>query len=148
MQTTPISRALNGALERHADGWHWRDGTREPRVRDMLLSHIAPNFRCMTRGHITYVEIPARWRDARYWPNGRVDDDAAMAIEQLIGECGTREPIYAEGIAELIDDHRLTTDGWIVDVAQWDSVMREPIGVWWDTAHEAEILARAQRLAP
>lgn len=140
-----LATALSGALERHADGWYWNDGTPEPRVRDMLLSDVAPNFRCQTYGGgRTYVEIPARWRDARYWPNGRIDTQSASEIEALIREAGRRAPIYAEGLAEAFDDHRLRVDGCIVDAAQWDAVMREPCGCWWDKVHEAGILARAR----
>ncbi|MBM3571198.1 MAG: hypothetical protein FJX52_02395 [Alphaproteobacteria bacterium] len=147
MPAPPLSTTLGGTLQRHADGWHWSDGTPETRVRHMLLSHVAPNFRCGRHGSITCVEIPARWRqDARYWPGGRIDTDAAAAIDSLIRECGKREPIFLEGLAEALDDHRLTGDGYIVDVAQWDAVMREPVGVWWDKSDEDAILARARSL--
>ena len=47
MTDTILSTALGGALQRRPDGWYWRDGTPEPRVRDMLLNDIAPNFRVM-----------------------------------------------------------------------------------------------------
>lgn len=150
--TAPLSTTLGGTLQRYADGWRWSDGTPEPRVRDMLLSDVAPNFRCATyggtgNGPVTVVEIPARWRtDARYWPARRIDLDAAAAIDGLIRECGRRGAIYAEGLAEALDDHRLTVDGWTVDVAMWDAVMREPVGVWWDTEHEAAIYARVREL--
>lgn len=144
--SAPLSTTLGGTLQRYPDGWRWSDGTAEPRVREMMLSDIAPNFRCCARGGLTYVEIPARWRNARYWPGGRIDTQAATEIESLLREAGTRAPIYAEGIAEMLDDHRITADGWLVDVAQWDAVMREPCGCWWDKEHEADILARAEAL--
>lgn len=142
----PLSTALGGALQRRTDGWYWSDGAQEPRVRDMLLSEVAPNFRCCNCGGITYVEIPARWRDARYWPGGRIDTQAAQEIDTLLREAGTRSAIYLEGLAEALDDHRLTGEGWLVDVAQWDAVMREQCGVWWDYEHEADIYARAAAL--
>lgn len=149
--TAPLSTALDGTLERHADGWRWRDGTPEPRVRDMTLADIGPNFRCAHhawRGqHCACVEIPARWRvDARYWPSRRIDMQAAAQIDSLLREAGERAPIYLEGLAEALDDHRLTGDGWIVSAAMWDAVMREPCGVWWDTEHEADIYARVLAL--
>src|SRR5438128_10943090 len=65
----------------------------------MLLSDVAPSFRCCQHRGATCVEIPARWRDARYWPNGRVDTQAALAIAGLLRDAGTRHPIYAEGLA-------------------------------------------------
>ena len=138
---TPISVALGGALERFADGWRWSDGMPEPRVRDMLLADIAPNFRVVSGK----VEIPARWREARYWPNGRIDTQAAEEIAALIADAGRRSPIYAEGLAERLDAPRLKVHGYVIDVAQWDEVMREPCGVWWDKQHEDEILERARR---
>src|SRR5882672_8938565 len=116
----PLSTALGGALQRYSDGWRWSDGKPEPRARDMLLSEIAPNFRCCKLGGVTYVEVPARWRDARYWPSQRVDAQAEQEIDALLREAGQRYPIYQEGLAELLDDHRLTAEGWVVDVAQWD----------------------------
>jgi hypothetical protein len=115
-------------------------------VRDMLLSEVAPNFRCCNRGGITYVEIPAGWRASRYWPGSRIDTQAAMEIDVLLREAGMRSEIYLEGLAEALDDHRPTGDGWLVDIAQWDALMREPCGCWWDKEREAEILARARSL--
>jgi hypothetical protein len=143
---TVVSTTLGGTLARYPDGWRWRDGTPEPRCRDMALADIAPNFRCCTVAGVAYVEIPRRYRDARYWPRGRVDDDAAAAIAALLAEGGERAPIYAEVWAERTDEHRLTVDGYRVPVALWDAAMREPCGCWWDAEHEADILARARSL--
>lgn len=137
---------LGGTLQRHVDGWHWIDGTAEPRVRDILLSWVAPNFRCCHRGGIIYVEIPARWRDARYWPGGRIDTQAAQEIDGLLRDAGERSEIFAEGLAEAFDDHRLTVDGWLVDVEQWNVLMHEPCGCCWDKREEEDILARAREL--
>lgn len=139
---TPLSIALGGTLQRHADGWHWSDGTPEPRVRDMLINDMAPNFRCCG----ARVEIPWNWRDARFWPHGRIDIDAAMRIDGLIKEGGKRESIYAEGLAESVDDHRLTKHGWTIPVALWDAEMRDCCGCWWDKSEEASILDRARSL--
>lgn len=143
MKNKPICTALGGTLERRLDGWYWPDGTPEPRVRDMALADVAPNFRCCSSGGITYVEIPRRWREPRYWPKGRIDEAAAIAIAELLAEGGERGAIYAERLAEAIDEHRLTVDGYRVPVALWDAAMREPCGVWWEDADTAEIMARA-----
>ena len=144
---TPITIALSGTLQRHVDGWHWSDGTPEPRARDMLLSHIAPNFRCGTHSGIPCVEIPHDWRDARYWPQRQVDPAAARAVDDLLKEGGREAAIWAEQIGERLDDHRLTMHGHIVSVALWDAALREVCGVWWDSHHEADILARAAKIA-
>lgn len=146
MNNKPFYCALGGTIERYSDGWKWRDGQPEPRIRDMMLADVAPNFRCCRRGNVTYVEIPASWRSRRYWPNGRIDTQAAAEIEKLLHEAGERSAIYAEGLAEQLDDHRLSIDGWLVDVAQWDAVMREHCGCWWDKECESEILDRAREL--
>ena len=141
-----IDTALDGALERHLDGWRWRDGSPEPRVRDMLLADIAPNFRCVTGGSgMTVVEIPLDWRNRKYWPRERIDPQAANEITALITESGKRGAIYAEGLAETFDDHRLRKGGYRVPVALWDAAMREPVGVWWDKTDETDILARAEQ---
>lgn len=143
---TTLSTALGGALARRPDGWYWSDGTPEARVRDMSLADIAPNFRCCTVAGVTFVEIPRRWRDARYWHGGRVDADAVRAIAGLLDEGGERCAIYAEGWAERIDEHRLTVEGYRVPLALWDAAMREPCGVWWDKADEAALIDRARAL--
>lgn len=140
--SSTTTTALYGALERRADGWYWRDGTPEPRVRDMLLQDIAPNFR-VVQG---FVEFPTDWGDARHWPAGVVDDDARNHIARLLHEVGQRGTIYAEGTAELLDDHRTREQGWRIPVTLWDPVMRRQCGVWWDKADEASILARANEL--
>lgn len=140
MPDTVLHTALSGALERHPDGWRWKDGTPEPRARDMLLQEVAPNFRCCAG----MVEIPWNWREARFWPAGRIDTQAAQEIENLIQEGGRKAGIYAEGLAEALDDHRLTKHGYVIPIALWDAVMREHCGCWWDSEHEADILARAR----
>jgi len=146
METILLS-ALEEALQRRADGWRWRDETPEPAARDMLLRDLAPNFRCIAGGNgLTYVEIPETWREARWWPSRRVDQDAASVIEELIKAVGDAATIYAEDIGEMIDNHRISRRGWRVPVSHWDIAMREPCGVWWDIADEARILARARDL--
>lgn len=137
-----LSTTLGGALQRRPDGWYWRDGTPEPRVRDMLLNDIAPNFR--VQGGT--VEIPHDWRAPRHWPNGRIDNDAAEAIGRLIGDLGKPGAIYADGLAEALDEPLAHVHGHTVPIAHWDAAIREPCGTWWDREHEADILDTARRL--
>lgn len=140
--TTILSTQLGGALQRRPDGWYWRDGTPEPRVRDMLLNDIAPNFRVMNGA----VEIPHDWRAARHWPQGRTDTDAAEAIARLLSDVGKPASIYADGLAEALDEPASRVQGHTVPVSHWDAAMREPCGAWWDMEHQDDILATADRL--
>lgn len=139
--------ALGGALIRHTDGWRWSDGSTEPRVRDMSLADISPSFRCITTGSGTYVEIPHDWTDSRYWPRGHVDEDSRVAIQGLIRDGSAKPgPIYAEGLSEALDSHRLAKHGYLLPISVWDTVMGEVCGAWWDKDEEADILARAEAL--
>lgn len=144
--STPLSSALGGTLCRLPEGYRWRDGTVETRVRDMKLSDVAPNFRCTSHGGTSFVEIPNGWRQQRYWPRGVVDEEAASRIAELVRDAGHPAAIYAEGLAEILDDHRLSKSGTLVDAAQWDALMCEHCGVWWDMEHQEEILTRARSL--
>lgn len=142
MTDTILSTTLGGALQRRPDGWYWRDGTPEPRVRDMLLNDIAPNFRVLGGA----VEIPHDWRAPKHWPNGRVDNDAADAIARLLNDVGRPASIYADGLAETLDEPASRAQGYTVPVTHWDAAMREPCGAWWDHQHAADILDTARRL--
>lgn len=143
-----IATALSGTLERRPDGWYWKDGQKEPRVTDLLLRHVAPNFRCITYGDArTYVEIPHDWASARHWPNGRSDSDVRAAIREIIQHSSTvQAPIYAEGLAELIDDHRLTKSGWRAPIESWDALMNQPCGATWLQADQPTLLEKARTL--
>lgn len=140
---TALCTALDGTLQRYPTGWRWSDGKDAPELRDMMLQDIAPNFRCSGG----MGEIPHNWRNKRYWANERVDVGAANAIQELIDAVGQRRSIYAEGLAEALDDHRATIRGWVVPIPQWDAAMRTGIvGCWWDKSDEPAILDRARRL--
>lgn len=121
-----IYRALNGTLERREDGWYWRDGTKEPRVRDMLLNRLAPNFRCKTRGHLAYVEVPRDWQAAKYWPDGIQAPAALQAIRKLLRSSAK--------------------EGRLIPKSQWDAAMCKHCGCWWDAKDQDDIFARARAL--
>ncbi|WP_394849629.1 hypothetical protein LZC95_19530 [Pendulispora brunnea] len=131
--------ALNGTLVRVGpNAWQWIDGTPEPRVEDLLLRRLAPNFR-VSAGHI---EIPIRWRDL--YPG--TDQEAAAAVQQLVREYPDQVDIFAEATAEMLDDHRVWTAGYRVPRAAWDAVMSRAVGCSWDAADEADLLERARAL--
>lgn len=144
----PLPSVLGGALCRRIDGqWYWTDvGEPEPRISDLLLRDVAPNFRCVTYGSGTVVKIPHDWCNPKYWPCGRADEDAVMAIAGMIANRTARAGlIYAEGLAELADDHRMVKHGYTLPIAAWDVVMGAVVGATWDKVHEAALLDRAAR---
>lgn len=144
MDNSPLRTALGGALVLYSQTWLWSDGQPAPNVRPMRLNHLAPNFRVVSG----IVEVPADWQDKRHWPDRRIDQDAFREIAILTANERGKQMIYAEGAAEAMDDHRLQRPGYRVPVADWDAVMRQVVGAWWDEADEAAILARAKELAP
>lgn len=133
--------ALGGALRRVGpDAWTWADtGERELRVRDLRLVDLAPNYRVVVRpeGHV--VEVPELWR------RDVSDPDVEEALTRLLAEHGRRADIYAEGLAELLDDHRARSSGFIVPLDAWREAMSRVVGVQWDQADEEEIMACADR---
>jgi hypothetical protein len=113
----------------------------------MRLRDVTPNFRCITTGSGTSVEVPHDWSSARHWTGGNIDKDAAAGIRELLQHSSAkRAAVFAEGLAELLDDHRLSKPGWLVPIAAWDEVMNEPCGCWWDMKEQEGILARAREL--
>ena len=132
--------ALDGALERHADGWRWRDGTPEPLVRDMLASrHYGFRIR-----ESRYVEVPIGL--------ARENDDLAWV--QLAADRGELEESW-DGDVVGPDDRSLLGEVrpekraarvWLVPIATWDERNRQPIGAEWDREHEDAILRRAAEL--
>lgn len=131
---------LDGTLRRVGPNqWVWADGTPEPRVKDMLRNDFAPSFR-IVGGRNGDVEIPSNWRD--YCDDGAVE----MAIEWLIREHGRPADIFAEQVAMMLDEHHVYGPGWRVPVREWNKVMSAVVGCWWPEEHEADILAKAERL--
>ncbi len=118
----------------------WADGTPAPQIRDLTLADLAPSFRCITVGRTTYVELPATWRE-------RVaDPDVAAAITTLIHEQGRAAPIYAEGYAEAMADHRLSEAGLRIPITAWDAAMRRVVGAAWAAADDDTIWRKARTL--
>jgi len=121
-ETTNMT-ALGGRLRRTGPGaWVRADGTPEPRVRDLRLADIAPNYRCTTYGDgKTYVEVPATWqRDV-------ADEDVAAAIGRLTAGLDLRRLFHGRG--------------YFVPVLDWDAEMNAVVGASWATADQAALLA-------
>lgn len=161
--TAPIS-VLSGSLIRDDTGrWQWRDGTPEPRVRD--LSPDEWNFRCRTGGDgETYVEVLsglARETDALAWvlegarggryPQGQsLDHTGPLTVRQdgSVGRAHIRpgeDPLHgAEPLPEVPGRIPRVI---LVPIAEWDRWVREnPAGATWDKRDEEAILARAREL--
>jgi len=134
-----LCSTLGGTLERHSDGWRWRDGTPEPRVQDLNPNGVY-NFRCTKAGGgQTYVEVPV----------GRAHDDDDLAWCKVY----RRGPDVDAGLARNAragsDDHRVGGRGaYFVPIEDWDAhwSLVGPIGASWLAEHEADILGRARAL--
>jgi hypothetical protein len=131
--------ALNGALQRHSDGWRWKDGSTATEVEDLWLIECAPNFRCVTYGSGCVVQIPTNWRRKQYWPHGVVDPEAAAAIAALVRDYGRKARIFNEAHAD-------TMWGITVPIEHWDAALKIPCGASWRKEHEAVILDHARSL--
>jgi hypothetical protein len=140
-EATYQETALGGALRRvGADVWVWSDtGERELRVTDLKLLDLAPAYRVIARGEVRLVEIPALWR------KDVSDPDVEEALIRLLAEHGRPADIYAEGLAELLDDHRARSRGFVVPLEAWEREMSRVVGASWDLADEEAIMARAER---
>ena len=121
---------MGGLLTRGPDGWRWRDGTREARVRDLTAAE-AFQFPRVTYpdpdapgGRTRWVSVPVRALDEE--PD----------LDELIRELGpaARNSEHDAGHIEVRED-------------AWESGVRgRVIGVGWDAEDEADLLAIARRL--
>ncbi len=125
----PLS-AMGGLLVRQADGWRWRDGSLEPRVRDLTAAQAFefPRVRSVdpTSGTITaYVSIS----------RAALDEDADL-LADVIAFAGPRA-IAVGGPRGTVEVPEEVWDVWASD---------RVIGLGWEPSDEAAILARAESL--
>jgi len=76
-----------------------------------------PNYRCTTYGRGTFVEVPRHYRQT-------TAPEVAEIIARLISESGKEADIYAGGVAEAFDNHRLRMRGYLIPIAAWDAAFR------------------------
>ncbi len=122
--------AMGGLLARHPDGWRWRDGRAEPRVRDLTAAE-AFQFPRVTYPHpddtsgarLRYVAVPLA--------SAAVEPDLAEVIA-LAGR-RARRPV-GDPVVEVPED---VWDPWIAG---------RVVGVIWDAADEDGLLATAEAL--
>ena len=136
----PEISELGGTLRRRADGWYWADDTFEPRVRDLLLEELAPDWRCVRRGRYAWVEIPTDWRFHVH------DDELERAITELVRDYATIGSIRDESAARQVGERGQLRSGYRVPINAWEVVMRQPVGATWNVSDDAAIRRRARTL--
>lgn len=127
---TPTLTAMGGLLTRTPDGWRWRDGSEEPRVRDLTAAEAFQFPR------VVYPD-PARPGERTYWvsvPLAAVDEEPDL--QEMLRHVGAaaRPSAYDPGHVEVPED---AWDEWSVG---------HVIGVLWDAADEADLIATAEAL--
>lgn len=119
---------MNGLLTRTPDGWRWRDGSPEPRVRDLRPIEAFQFPRVFypdperPGGRVRWVSIPVRALDEEPDLDGMVRAAGPLA----------RNSEHDAGRIEVREDH---FDAWATETV---------IGVMWEPEHEAELFALAQ----
>lgn len=136
----PVITELNGALRRDHRGWYWADGEREPRVRDLLLEEIAPDWRCVRRGRLAWIEIPTDWRSSVE------QDELVRAVTELVRDYASIGPIDDLGAASNVGRRGHRRSGYRVPLPMWQMLMNQPIGATWDPGNDEAIRRRARRL--
>lgn len=157
-----ILTVFGGLLARTPDGqWTWSDGRPEPRVTDLSWSVVA-NFRCVTTGGGTYVEVllsaARREPDLRWVLDGL---EAGRYRQDLSGDHTGPLRLTDEGLSRMriepgedplagnepIVHKRAIPRVALVPVAEWDEWAAGcPYGATWDVADEAGLFARAESL--
>lgn len=135
--TLPEITDLDGALRRGDGGWYWADGTFEPRVRDLLLEELAPDWRCVRRGSCAWVEIPTEWRTEVH------DDELTRAVTELVRHYADIGPIHDRGAAAAVGERGHARSGYRVPLEAWRVIMQQPCGATWDPTQDADIRAEA-----
>ncbi len=125
----PLS-ALGGLLVRQTDGWRWQDGSSEPRVRDLTAAQAFefPRVRSIDPTNDSITDYVSITRSA-------LDEDADL-LADVIAFAGPRALVVGgpRGTVEVPEE---IWDAWAND---------RVIGLGWEPADEAGILARAEAL--
>jgi hypothetical protein len=121
---------MGGLLVRQSDGWRWRDGNPEPRIRDLTAAQAFEFARVRSidpaTGDITaYVSIT---REA-------LDEDGDL-LADVIAFAGPRA-LTVGGPRGTVEVPEEIWEAWASD---------QVIGLGWEPADEAAILARAESL--
>jgi len=138
--TVPTISEFDGTLLRDWQGWYWADGRREPRVRDLRLEEIAPDWRCVRRGRLAWIEIPTDWRAEIG------HDELIRAVTELVRDYASIGLIEDTGAAATVGRRGHRRSGYRVPLSAWRLIMAQPIGATWDPTDHADIRARAHAL--
>lgn len=163
----PIS-VLGGRLIRCAtDTWQWKDGTPEPRVRD-LQPGDQWNFRCRSHAKTTYVEVLLgechRHKESLGWVlagveagkyrqdnsgdhtgpiRATLDDEGELHFDRMRIEPG-EDPLHGN---EPILHSRAIPKVALVPIEDWEQwCLANPLGATWDKTDEAKIFEQARML--
>lgn len=138
--TLPEIRELGGTLRRASDGWYWCDDTYEPRVRDLYLEELAPDWRCVRRARHAWVEIPTDWRFHVH------DEELERALTELVRDYATIGSIRDDSAAHSVGERGQLRSGYRVPMAAWQLIMHQPVGATWSISDDAAIRERARAL--
>jgi hypothetical protein len=121
---------MGGLLVRQPDGWRWRDGSPEPRVRDLTAAQAFefPRVRSLDPSNDTLTAYVSITREA-------LDEDADL-LADVIAFAGPRA-ITVGGARGTVEVPEEVWDAWASD---------RVIGLGWEPSDEAAILARAESL--
>lgn len=138
-----IASTLGGTLLRDAQGWHWSDGAREPRVRDLPVAAVH-NYRIQAQGGARFVVVPlgrAREEAALDWVRAGLADGLYQRGPDIDAGLRRRDIVGSE-------DHRVAgTDAVYVPHDDWSRWARSVVlDACWEAQDEAAILERAKAL--
>lgn len=136
----PEITELGGALRRAPGGWYWADGTFEPRVRDLYLEELAPDWRCVRHARFAWVEIPTDWRFQVK------DDEVRRAVNELVRDYATIGSIHDDSAAAAVGRRGQRRSGYRVPIRAWRLIMHQPAGAAWSRSDDAAIRERAAAL--
>lgn len=142
MTQEPITTALQGCLERHADGWYWCDGTYEPRVDDVPLDYASDQWPRLDSDEGTAVGVPHDFRQRI--PPGQTA--LITLIDALVREHGIAAALPAKDMDHQTGLEGLQRHGWLIPESVWNDRVSRPLGARWDINDEPLLLEKAGAL--
>ena len=114
---------LGNTLIRRADGWHWSDGSPEPRVTDLTLGQCY-NFACQQD---KLLEVPVFLAEAQ--------PDLAWVKDGNYRKAELKDPQYVQEFLSRFPERRLErVQTYLVPRADWDGRASEIVAACYDPA--------------